>query len=52
MAVSDKSSSPEFSTLAKPLASHSNAIMAFGLVTVLATLLVPLPTIVLDCLLD
>ncbi|MHC4543187.1 MAG: FHIPEP family type III secretion protein, partial [Planctomycetota bacterium] len=34
-----------------PLASHSNIIMAVGLVTVLATLIIPLPTIVLDMLL-
>jgi flagellar biosynthesis protein FlhA len=34
-----------------PLASHSNIIMAVGLVTVLATLLIPLPTPLLDMLL-
>jgi len=34
-----------------PLASHSNIIMAVGMVTVLATLIIPLPTIVLDMLL-
>ncbi|NLZ06861.1 MAG: flagellar biosynthesis protein FlhA [Phycisphaerae bacterium] len=34
-----------------PLAAHSNIIMAFGLVAVLATLIVPLPTTVLDLLL-
>jgi flagellar biosynthesis protein FlhA len=31
-----------------PLASHSNAILALGLVAVLATLIIPLPTPVLD----
>ncbi len=34
-----------------PLASHSNIIMAVGMVTVLATLIIPLPTILLDMLL-
>jgi len=51
MAFSTKSSSSQQSTLTTPFAPHSNAILAFGLVTVLATLLVPLPTIILDCLL-
>jgi len=49
MAVADKSSSPE--TLNTPLAVHSNIILAVGLVTVLATLLIPLPTPLLDMLL-
>jgi len=34
-----------------PLASHSNIILVVGLVTVLATLIIPLPTILLDMLL-
>ncbi|HPC94911.1 MAG TPA: flagellar biosynthesis protein FlhA [Sedimentisphaerales bacterium] len=34
-----------------PLAAHSNIIMAFGLVAVLTTLIIPLPTTVLDLLL-
>jgi len=34
-----------------PLAAHSNIIMAVGLVVILATLLIPLPTILLDMLL-
>jgi len=34
-----------------PLGSHSNTILAVGLVTVLATLIVPLPTLLLDMLL-
>jgi len=34
-----------------PLAAHSNIIMAVGLVVILATLLVPLPTLLLDMLL-
>jgi flagellar biosynthesis protein FlhA len=54
MAVSDKSSSPELlgqNPLNTPLASHSNIILAVGLVTILATLIVPLPTPLLDMLL-
>ena len=34
-----------------PLASYSNMILAFGLVAILATLLIPLPTPILDALL-
>ena len=34
-----------------PLGAHSNLVLAFGLVAVLATLIIPLPTIVLDMLL-
>jgi flagellar biosynthesis protein FlhA len=34
-----------------PLASYSNIILAVGLVTILATLIIPLPTILLDTLL-
>ena len=34
-----------------PLASHSNMIMGIGLVAILATLLIPLPTFMLDMLL-
>lgn len=34
-----------------PLAAHSNVILAMGLVTILATLLIPLPTALLDMLL-
>jgi len=34
-----------------PLMSHSNTILAAGLVTILATLIVPLPTSILDMLL-
>ncbi len=34
-----------------PLVSHSNAVMALGLVAILATLLIPLPTPILDALL-
>jgi len=54
MAVSDKSSSSGLlgqNTLNTPLASHSNLILAVGLVTILATLLFPLPTPILDMLL-
>ncbi len=35
-------------TFNTPLASHSNIILAVGLVAVLATLIIPLPTLVLD----
>jgi len=49
MAVADKSSS--LGTLNTPSAVHSNIILAAGLVTVLATLLIPLPTPLLDMLL-
>ena len=38
-------------TLNTPFASHSNIILAVGLVTVLATLLIPLPTALMDVLL-
>ncbi len=34
-----------------PLASHSNIVLAMGLVAILATLIIPLPTILLDLLL-
>jgi flagellar biosynthesis protein FlhA len=49
MAVDDKSSSQ--GTLDTPLAVHSNIILAVGLVTILATLIIPLPTSLLDMLL-
>jgi flagellar biosynthesis protein FlhA len=39
------------SSLNTPLASHSNIILAVGLVAVLATLIIPLPTSLLDMLL-
>ena len=42
---------PGSSPLNTPLASYSNIIMVFGLVTVLATLLIRLPTPLLDILL-
>ena len=38
-------------TLKMPFTSHSNIILAVGLVTILATLLIPLPTLLLDMLL-
>ena len=37
--------------LTSPLAAHSNTILALGLVAVLGTLIIPLPTAVLDMLL-
>jgi flagellar biosynthesis protein FlhA len=49
MAVAGKSDSS--ATLDTPLTAHSNVILAVGLVTVLATLLIPLPTALLDMLL-
>ena len=54
MAVSDKLSSSGSlgqNPLNTPLLSHSNIILAGGLVTVLATLIIPLPTLLLDMLL-
>jgi flagellar biosynthesis protein FlhA len=49
MAVAGKSDLSE--TLDTPLVAYSNAILVVGLVTVLATLLIPLPTVLLDMLL-
>jgi flagellar biosynthesis protein FlhA len=54
MAGSIKSNVPGASgtdTLKMPFTSHSNIILAFGLVTILATLLIRLPTPLLDILL-
>ncbi|MGB2866188.1 MAG: flagellar biosynthesis protein FlhA, partial [Sedimentisphaerales bacterium] len=39
---------PGSDSLSTPLASYSNIIMVVGLVAVLATLIIPLPTLVLD----
>jgi len=41
----------ESNTSITPLASYSNFILAFGLVTILGTLIIPLPTQILDMLL-
>jgi len=49
MAVSDKSNPPELTNM--PMIAHSNIILAVGLVTILATLLVRMPTPILDMLL-
>jgi len=54
MAGSEKSNTPATlgpNTLDTPFVSHSNIILAVGLVTILATLLIPLPTALLDVLL-
>jgi flagellar biosynthesis protein FlhA len=56
MASSRQPSREHASTEAKdqlktPLASHSNIIMAVGLVAILATLIIPLPTLLMDMLL-
>jgi len=60
MAVSDKSASSgllgprkaaEGNPIDTPMVSHSNIILAVGMVTVLTTLLIPLPTPLLDMLL-
>jgi flagellar biosynthesis protein FlhA len=54
MAGSVQSNAPEApgpNTLWVPFMSHSNIILAVGLVTILATLLIPLPTPLLDILL-
>ena len=48
---SNVSGAPGQNTLKTPFMSHSNIILAVGLVTVLATLLIPLPTLLLDMLL-
>ncbi len=40
--------SPESNSLDTPLASYSNIILVVGLVAILATLIIPLPTLVLD----
>jgi len=42
---------PDDDMINTPLASHSNTILAFGLVAILTTLIVPLPTPILDMLL-
>jgi len=51
MAISDKSSAPGLKTLEASPASHSNIALVFGMVTILATLLVRMPTPILDALL-
>lgn len=50
-AQSNTPGAPGLNTLNTPFTAHSNIILAFGLVTVLATLLIPLPTPLLDILL-
>lgn len=49
MAVSNNSTSP--GSFDSPARSHSNIILVIGLVVIFATLLVPLPTVLLDMLL-
>ncbi len=51
MAVSNKSSLSRPELLNTPASSHSNIILAVGMVTILATLLVRMPTPLLDMLL-
>ena len=48
---SNVSGAPGPNTLKTPFTSHSNIILAVGMITVLATLLIPLPTPLLDILL-
>ncbi|HUV41708.1 MAG TPA: flagellar biosynthesis protein FlhA [Sedimentisphaerales bacterium] len=48
---SQGSRAPAATALGHPFASHSNIAMALVLVTVLATLIIPLPTAILDMLL-
>ena len=48
---SNVTGTPGPKTLKMPFTSHSNIILAVGLVTILATLLIPLPTLLLDMLL-
>ena len=50
-AQSNTLGAPGQNTLNTPFTAHSNIILAVGLVTVLATLLIPLPTPLLDMLL-
>jgi len=50
MAVSDKSSPAGIGTSSIVFGSRSNIILAVGMVTILATLLIPLPTVLLDML--
>jgi flagellar biosynthesis protein FlhA len=50
-AQSNTPGAPGQNTLNTPFTAHSNIILAVGLVTVLATLLIPLPTPLLDILL-
>ena len=51
MAISDKSSAPALKTLDTSFASHGNIVLVLGMVTILATLLVRMPTPILDGLL-
>lgn len=51
MAVSDKSSLSRLGLLNTPATSRSNIILAVGMVTILATLLIRMPTPLLDLLL-
>ena len=51
MAISDKSNAPDLKTLETSAASHSNIAMVLGMVIILATLLVRMPTPILDALL-
>ncbi|NIA17169.1 MAG: flagellar biosynthesis protein FlhA [Planctomycetes bacterium] len=51
MAVSDKSGLSGSGLLNAPVSSHSNIILAVGMVTILATLLIRMPTPLLDMLL-
>ncbi len=51
MAISDKSSSSKTGLLNESTDSRSNIILVAGLVTIFATLLIPLPTVILDMLL-
>ncbi len=50
MAVPNKSSKAAIASPNVPFGSHSNIILAVGIVTILATLLIPLPTPLLDML--
>jgi len=51
MAIGDKPDSLNAASPKTPFHSHSNLILAVGMVTILATLLIPLPTMILDMLL-
>lgn len=51
MAISDKTNLSKFGPLNAPASSHSNIILAVGMVIILATLLIRMPTPLLDLLL-
>ncbi len=51
MQPADRTDAPLLTSPRTPFDAHSNLLLAVGLITILATLLIPLPTIILDMLL-